>query len=156
LPALAALLASGQADDKGIPSARTAVSFEKDAELNCYWVMRDAAQPLAIRGSIRPGEQSPELQIFDPMFDGWSDLDYPTVELSVGKSDARVEALAYVMPSTPARGPFLAIFLDEGARRVVGSASRLQIWKDGKPVLDMALADTPSAEELAACVSEGD
>jgi hypothetical protein len=156
LSALAALLAPGHAGDGGISPERPMVSFEKRTEFNCYWVMRDAAQPLAIRGSIRPGEQSPELQIFDPMFNDWSDIEYPTVELSAGGSGARGTALAYVSHSTPAHGPFLAIFLDEEARGVVGGAMQLQVWKDGRLVLDMALAGTPSAEELAACVSEGD
>ena len=154
LPALAALLAVGQAGDGGSTPARQAVQFEKHAEHDCDWTMRDASGRL-IRGSIRPGEQSPVLQIFDPMFDGWSDSDYPTVELSTDKG-APVDALAYVIHSAPTAGSYLGIFLDEQVRAVVGSATHLQMRKDGTPVIDLALADTPSAEELAACVSEGD
>ena len=152
--ALAAVSAPAQPDDRGIPPPRPAVPFEKHAEFDCDWVMQDPGEP-RIRGSIRRGEQSPVLQIFDPVFESWSDNDYPTIELSAGGPGGRVEALAYVIHWAK-EGSALGIFLDEEARGVVGRARQLQIWKDGKPVLDLALADTPSAEELAACVSEGD
>ena len=150
--ALAAIWAPGQPDDRKIPPARPAVPFEKHAEFDCDWVM--PAEPL-IRGSIRRGEQSPVLQIFDPVFNSWSDNDYPTVEISAGGPGGRVEALGYVIHWAK-EGSALGIFLDEEARGVVGGASQLQIWKEGRPVLNLALADTPSAAELAACVSEGD
>jgi len=151
---LALLLAAAAGDELGFPPARPAVPFQRNAEIDCDWVMKDPAEPL-IRGSISRGEQSPVLFIVDPVFKGWSDADYPTVELSVGGADRRVEALAYVTHSTEA-GSLLGIFLDDEVRAVVGGAELLRIWKDGTPVLSLALANTPSAEELAACVSEGD
>lgn len=152
--ALAALLAPGATGDAPLPTARRAVPFEKHEELDCDWVMRGPAKE-QVRASISRGEQSPVLHIVDPLFNSWSDVDYPTIELSVGRSGRRVVALAYVTHSKETSSS-LGIFLDEKVRSVVGGAKQLQIWKDGRPVLSLPLANTPSAGELAACVSEGD
>ena len=51
---------------------------------------------------------------------------------------------------------FTASYLKVGTFKIVGGAKQLQIWRDGRPVLNLALANTPSVKELAACVSEGD
>ena len=134
--------------------APLAASFEKHAEFDCDWTMKSPAGGV-IRGSIRRGEQSPVLTIVDPLFASWSDNADHAIQLSAGGPPDRVEALSYVIPSAEP-GPYLAIFLDEKVRGVVGGAEQLQVWKDGKPVLTLALANTPSADELAACVSEGD
>ena len=154
LVALAALLAPGQTTGRERSPAPPAVPFEKHAELNCDWVMRGPAKE-QVRASISRGEQSPVLHIVDPLFNSWSDVDYPTIELSAGGSGGRVEALAYVTHPKET-GSSLSIFLNEKVRGVVGGAKQLRIWKDGRPVLNLALANTPSAKELAACVSEGD
>ena len=154
LSALAALSAPGQPADHGAPPARPAISFEKHAEFDCDWVMRDAAAK-SIRGSIGRGEQSPVLHIVDSAFKGWSEVDDPTLALSAGGRGGRVQALAYVIHSAAA-GPSLNIFLDEKVRGVVGRARKLEIWKDGKLQLTLTLTNTPTARELAACVSEGD
>lgn len=150
LSALAALLTPGQTDGPAGPALR----FEKHAELDCDWVMRGPARE-GVRGSISRGEQSPVLHIVDPLFNSWSEVSDPVIALSAGASGRRVEALGYVIHSREA-GSSLGIFLNEKVRSIVGGARQLQIWKDGKLVLNLALANTPSANELAACVSEGD
>ena len=154
LSALAALLAPGQTTDRERLPARPAVPFEKHAELDCDWVMRGPAKE-QIRASISRGEQSPVLHIVDPLFNSWSDVDYPTIELSAGGTRRRVEALAYVTHPQETSSS-LDIFLNGRARGILGGAKQLQIWKDGRLVLSLPLAKTPSADELAACVSEGD
>ncbi|HEU5481711.1 MAG TPA: hypothetical protein VFU80_01285 [Sphingomicrobium sp.] len=129
------------------PRPARPAAFEKHAEFDCNWRAKGA--------SIGRGEQSPVLSIVDPKFESWSDNEDHAIELSAGGGSDRVEALSYVIHSAE-KGSTLAIFLDAAARSVVGGARQLQIWKGGKPVLDLAFANTPSAEDLAACVSEGD
>lgn len=154
LEALLALLTGAATDEWGLPPARPAVPFEKHAEIDCDWMMKDRGEPL-IRGSISRGEQSPVLYILDPLFAGWSDNEDHEIELVESGSGKRARALAYVLHSKETSAS-LSIFLDAEARSVVGGAKYLTIWKDGRPVLNLAFANTPSAEELAACESEGD
>ena len=146
--ALVGFLAPDQSADR----QRVQLSFERRAD--CDWVMRGSAKG-EVRGSITRGEQSPVLHIVDPLFNGWSEVNDPVLALSAGGSGRRVEALGYVIHSREANSS-LSIFLNEKVRRIVGGARQLQIWRDGRPVLNLALANTPSAKALAACVSEGD
>lgn len=128
-------------------------SFEKHPEWDCDWALRESGGP--IRGSIQRGEQSPVLEIFDPAFTGWSENEEPELALSTGAGANRVQALSYVIHRAET-GSALSIFLDEDVRPIVGGAAQLHIWRHGRPVLNLALSNTPSAEQLAACVSEGD
>jgi hypothetical protein len=137
----------------GQPAISPAFSFEKHSEWDCDWALRESGGP--IRGSIRRSEQSPVLEIFDPAFTSWSDNEEPKLELSAGTEEKRVAALSYVI-HWKEKGSALSIFLDEDVRPIVGGASQLHIWSDGRPVLNLKLSNTPSPAELAACVSEGD
>jgi hypothetical protein len=46
----------------------------------------------------------------------------------------------------------IGFYMRPSVRAIVGGATSLQIWKDGKPVYNATLAATPSAAELDACV----
>ena len=151
--ALAFFADPAQGAQSATSAASPGFSFEKHPEWDCDWALRENGGP--VRGSIRRSEQSPVLEIFDPAFTGWSEIEEPELELSTGTGARRVEALSYVIHRAEA-GSALSIFLDEDVRPIVGGATRLHIWRGGRPVLNLALSNTPSAEQLAACVSEGD
>jgi hypothetical protein len=145
---LALLLALASADQA--PPARPAVPFEKHAEIDCDWMMKSPAEEW-IRGSIGQGDGDPILYLVDPAFNGWSETEDQVVELSVGGSAELTEARAYAVAA--GEGPSaLGIYLDEDARKFVGGAEQVTVWKGGKPVLNLAFANTPSAAELDACV----
>ncbi|HEU5481712.1 MAG TPA: hypothetical protein VFU80_01290 [Sphingomicrobium sp.] len=145
---LALLLTMAAANE---PSpARPAVPFQKHAEVDCDWMMKSPAEEL-IRGSIGQGDDDPILYLVDPVFDGWSDTEDHSVELSAGGSGGRAKARAYATHGGGSPGS-LGIYLNAEARQIVGGATAVQVWKDGKPVLNLAFANTPSAAELDACV----
>ena len=151
--ALAFFLDPAQRGQSAVPAASPGLSFEKHSEWDCDWTLRENGG--RVRGSIRRSEQSPVLEIFDPAFTGWSEVEEPELERSAGAEARRVEALSYVIHRAEG-GSALSIFLDEDVRSIVGGAARLHIWRDGGPVLELALSNSPSADQLAACVSEGD
>ena len=43
-------------------------------------------------------------------------------------------------------------YLDSAARQAMSNATRLELSRDGKPVIDLFLSDTPSRAQLNACV----
>ena len=46
----------------------------------------------------------------------------------------------------------LSAYLDADARRLVGGATSVQLWRGGKLLVDVPLENTPSAKQLNACV----
>ena len=50
------------------------------------------------------------------------------------------------------KSSMFGLYLDARARRAMAGATRLELSRDGKPVIDLFLSDTPSRAELNACV----
>ena len=130
------------------PPARPAVPFVKHAEVYCDWMMHDPNEKW-IRGSIGQGDEDPVISFVDTVFASWSDSEDHHIEVSGGDPPRRVPARAWA--STGGQGS-IGFYMDAELRKLIGGATSLQIWKDGRPVLNLALANTPSAAELDACV----
>lgn len=134
------------------PPARPLVPFVKD-EVYCGWTMHARGKEKWIRGGIGRGDENPMIHFADRAFDGWSDSERHTIEVSVGDSERRLPVSAW--SSKGSKAPGLAAFdMDAKMRRHIGGATSLQIWKDGKPVFNTLLSGTPSAAQLDACIQK--
>ena len=151
---LAALLLAAPAAASAaepFPPARPVVPFVADGDVGCSWMMHDRAEKW-IRGSIGQGDEDPVISLVDHAFDRWGDRDDYPIEVSVGDRARRVTATAWAGTGDGDRPGSLGFYLDARLRKLIGGATSLQVWRDGKPVFNAALAATPSAAELDACV----
>ena len=131
-----------------LPAPAQAVAFSKFAY--CYW---RAKEPGAVydRVSVEAGDDNPFIVFNDPAFRKWSESARYTIELSANHQPRRVRirgAWADVVPQLST----LSAYLDADARRLVGGATSVQLWRGGKLLVDVPLENTPSAEQLNACV----
>jgi hypothetical protein len=134
----------------GLVSAQTpalAVPFTKAAY--CTW---HAKEPGAIydRVAIEQGDHL-MIVIQDPVFRSWGDSVGNTVELSTNHSSRRVrirDAWTDVVPQLSLLGGYL----NANARRMLGGAKSVQLWKRGELLVDVPLENTPSTKQLNACV----
>ena len=136
-----------------VHSPADAVAFTKSAY--CTW---HAKEPGAIydQVSIEQGDHL-MIHIDDPVFQSWGDSVDNTVDLSTNHSSRRVrirDAWTDVTPSSwrPSPQSTLGAYLDAAARRLLGSAKSVQLWRRGKLLVDVPLENTPSTKELNACV----
>lgn len=151
----AALLAP--AGDAAFPPARPVVPFVEIGDIGCHWTMHGAGEKW-IRGGLGQGDDDPVITLVDNAFDRWSDSDEHLIEVSAGDPARRAPANAWAGNAGGQTPGTIGFYLDAALRQLIGGASSLQIWKDGTPVYNTALAAMPSAAELDACVrppSEG-
>ena len=134
------------------PPARPLVPFVYDTDVDdCRWDMHDKAEKW-IRGGIGRGDDDPIIDFVDMAFFNWSDSERHAIEVSVGDPKRRLPASAWSSNAggqTPGSATF---YMNAAMRQLIGGATSLQIWKDGRPVFHTLLAGTPSAAELDACV----
>jgi hypothetical protein len=133
------------------PAAREAVPFEKEADLDCDWMMHDPNEKW-IRGGIGQGDDDPVIDLVDNAFKTWSDSEYHAIEVSAGDPARRVPAKAWAGSAAGDSPGSIGFYLNAELRRLIGGANSLQIWKDGKPVYNAVLEKTPTVAELDACV----
>ncbi|HEX8214464.1 MAG TPA: hypothetical protein VF582_03215 [Allosphingosinicella sp.] len=148
---LAALLTGGAAAEPVLPPARPAVPFAEYGDVGCYWMMHDPLEKW-IRGSIGLGDEDPILSLVDAAFDSWSNSEHHGIEVSAGGPARRLPATAWASTGD-AEGPgSIGFYMNADLRRLIGGATSLQIWKQGRPVYNGLLARTPTAAALDACV----
>ena len=149
---VAAMLASGAAPAAlALPPARSLVPYAEEGDVGCHWTMHDPKEKY-IRGGIGQGDDDPIFDLVDHAFDGWSGDGRHVIEVSAGDAARRLPATAWadsVVDETPGG---IGFYMNAEMRKLIGGATSVQIWKDGKPVFNAALAKTPSAAELDACV----
>jgi hypothetical protein len=133
------------------PPARALVPFVRDAGTDCIWTMHDKSEKW-IRGSIGRGDEDPVFDFVDPAFAGWSDSDRHPIEVSAGDPARRLPASAWAAGAESTTPGSIGFYANAQLRKLIGGASSIQIWKGGKPIFNAALANTPSAAELDACV----
>ena len=114
-----------------------------------WWLSReDGKRHLA---SIGQGD-GVVLSLSDAAFDDWSEEGQPAVELTFDRNPARrIKAAGWVSKGGGSPAMF-GLYLDASARRAMAGAKRLELSRDGKPMIDLFLAETPSRAELNACV----
>lgn len=139
--------------DPGFPPARPLVPFVKAEGTDCTWRWHAKGKEKWIRGDISRGDENPMIGFVDRAFDQWSDSEDHRIEISVGDPKRRLAVNAWATKGSEAPGS-VAFYMDAEMRRLIGGATSLQIWKDGKPVYNTLLARTPSAAELDACIQK--
>ena len=153
LGALAALLLAGPggAAAPSFPPARPLVPYAVDGDVGCQWTMHDKSEHW-IRGGIGRGEIDPQIDFVDRVFFDWSDSQEHQIEVSVGDPERRVSARALASNAGGQIPGSLQFVMTSELRKLIGGATSLQIWKDGRPVFNTRLANTPSTAELDECV----
>ncbi len=132
------------------PAAFPLVPFVK-TEAHCSWNMHAKGKEKWVRGDIGLGDENPMISFLDHAFDTWSDSEDHKIEVSVGDPKRRLPASAWINRGNRSSAAF---YMDAPMRKLIGGATSLQIWKDGKPVFNTQLANTPSAAELDACTQK--
>lgn len=122
------------------------------AEVDCNWWLSGADGKSHV-ASIEQGDEL-MLSLSDAAFMAWSELEQPQVELIFDDDPKRrvfVEGWATHAGAGSTSSSF-GLYLDAAARRALGGATRLKLRRDGKAILDLRLAATPSQAALDACV----
>ena len=114
-----------------------------------WWLSRDDGKRHF--ASIGQGDEL-MLSLSDPAFLSWPDTGRPRVELTFDRDPRRrVTAEGWVTHGGEESSSF-GLYLDARARRAMARATRLELRRDGKPIIDLLLSRTPSKAELDACV----
>ena len=129
----AALLAP--AGDAAFPPARSLVPFVEEGDVGCHWTMHDPREKW-IRGGLGQGDDDPVINLVDAAFDLWSDSEEHMIEVSAGDPARRAPAKAWAGNAGGQTPGSVGFYLDAPLRQLIGGASSLQIWKDGKPVFN--------------------
>lgn len=141
-----------QAAAAPFPPARPLVPFVPEGDIGCYWTMHAKGTEKWIRGGIGMGDDDPMIDFVDRAFYDWSDSEDHLIEVSVGDPNRRLPAKAWAGNAGGQTPGSAAFYMNAEMRKLIGGATSLQIWKDGKPMFNTLLANTPSAAELDACV----
>jgi hypothetical protein len=149
---LVAILAGGAVPaTPAFPPARSLVPYVPGPGSHCYWEMHDRSEKWN-RGGIVPGDEVPVVHFVDHAFDSWDEDRDQRVEISVGDPARRLPANAWAGRGDAERPGMMGFDLDANLRKLLGGATSVQIWKDGKPVYNAVLAQTPTTAQLDACV----
>ena len=151
LAAAVLALGSGVARAAPFPPARSLVPFVAEVDIDCDWMMHDAKEKW-IRGSIGQGDDDPIIGFVDQAFFSWSDSEDHLIEISVGDPKHRVGAKAWASNAGGQTPGSIGFTMTAGLRQLIGGATSLQVWKNGAPVFNTVLANTPSADKLDSCV----
>lgn len=122
------------------------------AEIACDWWLSGADGKRHV-ASIGQGDEL-MLSFSDAAFMAWSESERPRVELIFNHDPKRrvfVEGWATHGGAGSTSSSF-GFYLDAAARRAMGKATRVELRRNGKPVIGLPLAATPSKAELDACV----
>jgi hypothetical protein len=142
--AVVALAACGQSG----PAQAAKPWAKEDA---CRWWLSDA-DGKSLRASIEQSSDGLVLTVSDDAFRTWSELETPKVELRFDRDPKRRATLeGWVSLGGGTVGMF-GLYLDATARKAMGEATTLELFRDGKLVVTLPLAATPTAAELEACV----
>ena len=104
------------------------------------------------RGGIVPGDEVPVMHFVDHVFDSWNADQDHQIEISVGDPAERLPLSAWAGGGNAEIPGMIGFDLGGDLRKLIGGATSLQVWKDGKPVYNADLARTPTTAELDACV----
>ncbi|HEV2745978.1 MAG TPA: hypothetical protein VGW34_01600 [Allosphingosinicella sp.] len=151
--ALGAMLLAGAAGPAAtaFPPARPVVPYVERGDVGCHWTMHDPSEKW-IRGGIGQGDEDPVIDFVDSAFDSWSDSEDHRIEISVGDPARRVPAIGWAGNAGGQTPGSIGFYAGPELRKLIGGATSLQVWKDGKPVFNAALSGTPTTTQLDACV----
>jgi hypothetical protein len=142
------------AEASGAPPTAPAVNAIKpwvpEPDMDCdWWVSREDGH--SHRASIGQ-DDGLSMGLSDLGFDAWPETNQIRVELIFNHDpERRVSVIGWTTHISEAP-TMLGFYLDAEARRALGGATRLELLRDGKTIVDMPLAATPSQAELDRCV----
>lgn len=144
LLAFSALAACGES-----APVQGAKPWKKESE--CGWWL-SGADGKSLRASISQGSDGLILTVADQAFRSWSEEDRPLVELRFDKQAGRRATVEGWVSLGDDAASMFGLYLDGPARKAMDRATFLELSRDGKTVVTMPLAATPSQAELDACV----
>lgn len=130
----------------GTPPAKPWVKEDE-----CRWWLSGADGKI-LRASIEAGSDGVAMTISDPAFKTWSESERPKVELRFNKDDSRRATAEGWASLAGGAASMFGLYLDATAMKAMGGATMLELSRDGKTVVTLPLADTPSEAELVACI----
>lgn len=121
-------------------------------DIGCRWGLSGPNGKSHV-ASIEQGDEL-MLSLSDAAFLSWSEMERPRVELIFDRDPKRrVFAQGWATHSgAGSTSSSFGLYLDAAARKALSRATRLELRRDGRPVIDLLLAATPSQAELDACV----
>jgi hypothetical protein len=124
--------------------------WEEVGDIGCSWWL-SGPDGKTHRASIGTGDDDPVLTIDDSAFVAFPE--YGRVPVTVRfDGDPKRTATATAWTGIVIGGErSLGMFLDKRARRALGGARRIEVMHEGKTLLDLPLARTPSRAELEKC-----
>jgi hypothetical protein len=143
---LAAMLASGSAAAAPIAPVKPWVL---DNDCDC-WLSRVDGH--SHRASISRDWANVSMGLSDFAFDPWPQSDAVRVEVMFNHDPKRRVSVEGSISHLSGAPTMLGFSLDAGARRALGGATRIEVLQDGKTVVDLPLAETPSQAQLDFCV----
>ena len=145
----AAALSIGLATSATAATVKPWVAY---ADLGCNWQITGPNGKSHV-ASIEQGDEL-MLSFSDAAFLSWSEMERPRVELIFDRDPKRrVFAQGWATHSgAGSTSSSFGLYLDAAARKALSRATRLELRRDGRPVIDLLLAATPSQAELDACV----
>ena len=150
--AIALASAASAAAPPAFPAPRPLAPFVYNTDVDdCLWDMHLKEEELT-RGGIGRGDTDPVINFVDEAFSQWSDAERHQIEISVGDPAVRLPVSGWSSNGGGQTTGSIGFFMDAPMRKLVGGATSLQVWKDGVPVFNTLLANTPSAAVLDACV----
>ena len=149
---LAALLTNAAAS--AAPAAAPAAPVNPwvlTPDMNCdWWVSREDGH--SHRASIDQGGGL-QMGLSDVAFDAWPESNEKLrLELIFDHDSRRRVSVGASVTHSSGIPTMLGFELDADTRRAMGGATRLELLRDGKTIVDMPLAATPSQAEFDRCV----
>jgi hypothetical protein len=122
-----------------------------ERERDCgWWLSREDGHSL--RGSIEPGDTGIVLTLANPAFAAWSDEERPRVLLLFnGDPRRRVVANGWSTHGNDGQASF-GIELQKRSLGAMAGATGFELHRDGKSIMILPLAKTPSLADLKACI----
>ncbi len=106
----------------------------------------------SLRASIEPGDTGIVLTLAHPAFAAWSDEERPRVELLFNADPRRhVIADGWSTHGSDGQASF-GIEIPKESLAAMAGATRLELRRDGKSIMVVPLAKTPSLAVLKACL----
>jgi hypothetical protein len=136
--------------DAAAAAAAPVKPWVKTKDATCdWWLSREDGHSL--RAAIGADWENVSLTFGDPIFNTWPEAGYPKVELRFNRDPKRrVKTQGW---ATHGQGfAMFGINLTPEAMKKMGGATTVELIRHGKTVITLPLAETPSADELIACI----
>ena len=122
----------------------------EEGDIGCSWGIT-GPNGKTHRASIGTGDDDPVLSLDDAAFVALPEYGRVPVTLRFDGNPKRIATGSAWTGIVLDGERSLGMFLDATARKAMGGARRIEVIHDGKTLLDMPLAKTPSLKQLEKC-----